>query len=178
MSQTFWPTSLTGFLVKFFSMVAAVFSARLFPTFYFMADLISTWRLCIVHQALGPNLSSHVLIFALTWRARSKPAITSSVTLAALCWILHGHIDLVTPSLFMAMGGKHQKGYTRACMHAYLKGGGYGRFKEASGWKDKCGRCRWLHCLKHKSNVTNLCACCLYVRVWTQSVLGQKRVWE
>lgn len=136
MPQTLW--SLTSFLVKSFNHWPAFWWSlsawwqlcwtKFLAAFHLMADLISTWR-------LWSSLFTCIDI-ALTWRTCSKPAITSSVTLSALCWILHGHIDLVTPSLFMAMGGKLQNEYAHTCMHAYLKGGGYGRFKGASGWGD------------------------------------------
>lgn len=89
-----------------------VLNPWLLPTSCLIADLIPMWWLCNVSQAQGPNLSIHVYWYCIDLKD-SKPQITSPVTLAVLCWILHGHIDLVTSSLFMGMGGRQQNEYTR-----------------------------------------------------------------
>lgn len=74
---------------------------RLLSTSYLMSDLTSVWRLS--------SLSLHTYWYCIDPMTCSKPVITSSVTLASLCWILHGHIDLVTSSLFIGMRGKAAK---------------------------------------------------------------------
>lgn len=98
-----------------------VLNPWLLPTSCLIADLIPTWWLCNVSQAQGPNLSIHVYWYCIDLKD-SKPQITSPVTLAVLCWILHGHIDLVTSSLFMGMGGRLQNEYTHThtCIYVCL----------------------------------------------------------
>lgn len=111
---------------------------------------------------------------ALTRRTHSKLQITLPVTLDALCWILHGHIDLVTAPLFMAVVGKEQNGYiTHRSIHAGVSEGKRGVERQVR----ETVLAPLLETQKPCGQVT-----CVFMpldeRVWTQSVLGHRREQE
>lgn len=107
--------------------------------------LLASWLTSSPHEgcAVSIRLQGRTYLFmcidiALTWRTHSKLQITLLVTLDALCWILHGHIDLVTAPLFMAAVGKEQNGYiTHKSIHAGVSEGKRGWW--ASGKGDSVG---------------------------------------
>lgn len=152
----------------------------LLPTSYLITDLILTWRLCNVSQAWGPNLSLHVYWYCIDLKDMQRAA--DYLTGNTSCIVLNfawSH----WPGYSFIINGNGRKAakwiHTHACIHAYLNHRTKGRFKGASGRRDtEADAVCFTAWNTWAMWLTRLVCLCLYMRVWTQSVLRQKRVRE